>query len=63
MFNAHLVATGTREVYGYDVCVDLADIDTALVVTQPDCVMLYAACKLGLFATVNTEYEIGPRKS
>ena len=63
IFNAHLVATDNNEIYGYDQCFNLATTNAAVVVTHPDCVMLYAACKLGLFATVNTEYEIGPRKS
>jgi len=56
------VAAGDAEVYGYEGCVELAINNLGASVNHPDCVMLYALCKLVCLANSAENMHINERK-
>ena len=44
------MARKPAEIYGYDACIAKAGVDPDTAVNNPDCVALYALCKLELVA-------------
>ena len=57
IFGVYPVSGGDAEIYHFESCIKRAQSNPTDVINHPDCVMLYAMCKLGHVASFSIECE------